>query len=80
MLQNQMVKNNFNCALWLLTNNQSKSILLLDDATVSEIYIKHPEASPMYDDILIQGPIALVNKVIFDIINESEILRASFKN
>ena len=72
MLQKQMVKNIVNCVLWLLTNNQSKSILLLDDATMSEIYIKQ--------HILIQGPIALVNKVVFDSINESEILRASFKN
>ena len=46
---------------------------------MNELHTKHPEASPMYDDLLIQGPIALANEVIFDGIDESEILRACLR-
>ena len=38
--------------------------------------MKHPEASLMYNDLLITGTIALVNEVIYDSIDESEILQA----
>ena len=51
----------------------------LDDITINELHIKHPKVSPMYDDVLIQGPIALVNEVIFDSNDESEILRACLR-
>ena len=80
ILQKQIMKVNVNDALRLLTNNQCNGILPLDNVTVNELHIKHPEASPMYDDdLLIQEPIALVNEVIFDSTNESEILQAFLK-
>ena len=41
---------------------------------MNEIHIKHLEASPMYDDLLIQGAIVLENEAIFSSIDESEIL------
>lgn len=44
---------------------------------LNELHIKHPEVSPVYDDLLIPGPIVLANEVIFDSIDESEILRVS---
>ena len=43
---------------------------------LNELHIKHPEISPVYDDLLIPGPIVLANEVMFDSIDESEILRA----
>lgn len=39
----------------------------------------HLEACPMYDDLLIQGPIVLANEVILDGIDESEILRVCLR-
>ena len=74
MFQKQMVKCNVNGTLQLLTNDQCKGILQLDDITMNEIHIKHLEASPMYDDLLIQGAIVLENEAIFSSIDESEIL------
>lgn len=79
MLQKQMIKGNVNDRLRPLTNNHSKGILPLDDITMNELHNKHPEASPTYDDVLIQGPIALVNEVIFDGIDKNEILRACLR-
>ena len=46
---------------------------------MNELHVKHPETSPMYNDLLIQEPIVLVNEVIFDSIDESEILRACLR-
>ena len=59
MFQKQMMKGNASGALQLLENSQCNHILLLDDVTMNELHIKHPEASPMYNDLLIQGSIAL---------------------
>ena len=37
---------------------------------------KHPEASPMYIYLFIQGPTALANELIYDSNDEHEMLRA----
>lgn len=37
---------------------------------------KHPEASPMYDYLFIQGPTALANELIYDSNDEHEMLQA----
>ena len=79
MFQKQMTKGNVNDRLRPLTNNQCKGILPVDDITMNELHIKHSKASPTYDDVLIQGPIALVNEVIFDGIDKNEILRACLR-
>ena len=64
MFQKQMIKSNVNGALRLPTNNRCKGILALDDVTIYELHVKHPDVSPVYNDLLIQGPIALANQVI----------------
>ena len=79
MFQKQMKKGYVsNSALQLLTSNQCKGMLLLDGTTTNEL-IKHPEASPMDYDVLIQGITALVNEVIYNVIGESEILQVLAK-
>ena len=70
-----MMKDNVDGALRLLTNNQCKGIFPLHDVTMNELHIKHLEACPMYDDLLIREPIVLANEVILNGIDESEILR-----
>ena len=77
--KNKRNKQSVNDRLRPLTNNQCKGILPLDNITMNELHIKHPKASPTYDDVLIQGPIALVNEVIFDGIDKNEILRACLR-
>ena len=72
-----MIKGNASDALQLLTNNQC--ILPLDDVTMNELHIKHSEASPMYKDLLIQGPTAFVNEVKFGSIDENGILQACLR-
>ena len=79
MFQKQMMKDNVDEALRLLTNNQCKGIFQLHDVTMNELHIKHLEACPMYDDLLILGPIVLANEVILDGIDESEILRVCLR-
>ena len=74
-----MVKINASGALRLLTNNHCNGTLPLDDVTMKDIHFKHREASPMCEDRFIQGPIALVNKVIFDSIDKSKILQACLR-
>ena len=79
MFQKQMMKGNVNGALRLLTDNHCKAILALDDVTTNELHIKHPEVSPVYDDLLTQGPIGLANEIKFDSVDKNKILRACLR-
>ena len=62
-----------------LRNNQSNDILLFDYVTMNELHIRHLETSPKYNDLVNQGPLVLVNEVIFDSFDESETLRACLR-
>ena len=44
---------------------------------MNKLHTKHPATSPMYDDLL--GSTVLVDEVIYDSIDESEILRACLR-
>ena len=60
-----MMKGNASGALQLLANSQCNHILPLDDVTMNELHIKHPEASPMYNDLLIQGVNSTEESLLF---------------
>ena len=79
--QNLMIKGNVNGALRLLSisNSNSNGILPLTEDTMEELRMKHPEANSLNDDLLLNGPMQLVNSVIFDAINEESILKACVK-
>ena len=51
-----MQKGSINLALNLLTNNMDHGILALDQKTVSQLVLNHPQKSRTLDDILINGP------------------------
>ena len=77
--QKLMIKGNINGALRLLTSQQCNGILPLSDETMNELHLKHPEASPLNDDLLLKGPVNEVNAVIYESIDEITILKACVK-
>ena len=74
-----MQKGNISAALKLLTNNMGHGILPLDQKTISQLVLKHPQKSCASEDILINGPIEKVHPVRFESINEELIRRAAIK-
>ena len=46
---------------------------------MNELHIRHLETSPKYNDLVNQGPLVLVNEVIFDSFDESETLRTCLR-
>lgn len=77
--QRKMIKGNINGALRLLSSEQCNGILPLNNVTMNDLHLKHPEASPINDDLLLQGPVMPVNEVIYESIGETSILRACVK-
>ena len=76
-----MQKGNINAALnnKLLTNSMGHGILLLDQKTISELVLKHPQKSCASEDILINGPTEKIHPVQFESIIEELIRRAAIK-
>lgn len=74
--QKLMIKGNVNGALRLLTSDQCNGILPLNDDTMEELHLKHPEASPIHADLLLEGPKVNVNDVIYEGIDDTCILKA----
>ena len=66
-------------ALILLTNNMGYDILPLDQKTIPQFVLKHPQKSCASDDILINVPLEKVHSVQFESINEELIKRAAIK-
>ena len=71
-----MISWKINAALRLLSKTDGNGILPLDNNTIAELHIKHPEANPLHNDLLIQGPIKFLSPVIYDEIIEDTILKA----
>ena len=74
-----MQKGNISAALNLLTNKMGHGILPLDQKTISQLVLQHPQKSCASKDILINGPIKEVHPVPFESINEELIRRAAIK-
>ena len=73
-----MQKGDISAALNLLTNKMGHGILPLDQKTISQLVLKHPQKS-CAEDILINGTIEKVHPVRFESINEELIRRAAIK-
>ena len=70
-----MITGKINASLRLLLKTNGNGILPLDNNTIEELHLKHPETKPLHDDLLIQGPIKF-SPVIFDEITDYTILKA----
>ena len=72
-------KDNMNRALNLLTSNIGHGILSLDQKTISQLVLKHPQKNYASDNILINGPLEETHPVRFESINEKLLRRATIK-
>ena len=74
-----MQKGNIIAALNLLTNNMGHGMLPLEQETISQLVLKHPQKSCASEDVLINGPLEQVHPVRFESINEELIRTAAIK-
>ena len=72
-----MEEGDVNGAIKVITNNMSGGVLPLNDETLKTLAQKHPEESPLPEDMILQGPCQKINDVIFDVIDESLIIKAA---
>ena len=75
--KDQMQKGNINGAIKVLTNNMAGGVLPLNEETLTALKQKHPEASGVVEETLLQGPIKPIHPIVFDIIDENLILKAA---
>ena len=52
----------------------------LDDTYMIELHTKHPKASPVYNILLLQGPTALVNEVIYNRIDKNGTIQTCLRS
>ena len=52
-----MIQGKVNAAIRLLSHSENSGILPLNEETMQELQIKHPESRPKYDDMILQGPV-----------------------
>lgn len=75
--KNMMQKGNVNGAIKLLTNNMAGGVLPLNDDTIEILREKHPIGGDLNEDNALQGPYVTVNPIIYDVIDDSLVLRAA---
>ena len=72
-----MLQGRINAAIRLLSQTKNSGVLPLTQDTMQELHLKHPDAKPKYDDLLLQGPIKFLSPVIYDTINEDTTAKAA---
>ena len=72
-----MQKGNVNGAIKVLTNNMKGGVLPLNDETLNLLAQKHPKASEIREDIKLQGTVNKINPIVFDVIDETIVLKAA---
>ena len=72
-----MQKGDVNAALKLLTNNMNNGILPLNDNTLILLEQKHPEASEVQTEILIDQPPERIHPIVYDAIDEDLIFNVA---
>ena len=78
--RNLMVRGNVSAALRLLESEGNSGGLLPNDVTTLHLLQeKHPQAEPLYDQLLLNGPIDSVEPVIFDCITPDLIRKLILK-
>ena len=75
--KNLMENGNVNGAIKLLTDNMAGGILSLNDETIETLRQKHPEARETNEDVIMQGPTPTVDPIVYDVIDESLVLKAA---
>ena len=67
--RNLMINGKVNAALRLLDKSSNKGILPMNRETIEQLHEKHPKGKPLYEELIMEGPINEVNPVIFDTID-----------
>ena len=75
--KNMMSKENVSGAFKLLTEKISNEILPLNDKTLKMLKQKHTEAYEPLEEALLQGPIQPVHPILYEVMDESLILKAA---
>ena len=65
-------------AIRILDQTNTAGILPINDETIKLLNEKHPNAQPINDDMVLQGPIKHVDKIIFEGINGALIKKIAF--
>ena len=58
---------------------ESAGVLPLNNETIQQLHLKHPDAQPCYDKMMLHGPIKNCPAVIYDELDENTIYKASLK-
>ena len=58
-----------NAALKLLSNEGSSGLVTISEEVHSTLHEKHPEAQPMFEDLLLQGPVNKIHPATFQAID-----------
>ena len=74
-----MMQGKVNPAIRLLEKGSKSGILPLSENTMECLLEKHPEASPRFEQMLLQGPTNKINDIIYDDINAELIKKCSIK-
>jgi len=72
-----MQKGNVNGALKLLSNNMNNGVLPLNDETLNQLKMKHPDSQEVSNDVLLNGPIKDVHPIVYESIDEEKVLKAA---
>ena len=72
-----MINGKVNAAIRLLSESENAGVLQLTNVTMQELHIKHPEAKPLNDDLLLQGPVKFLSPVIYDDLCDETILKSA---
>ena len=75
--KNMMSKENVSGAFKLLTEKMSNEILPLNDKTLKMLKQKHTEAYEPLEEALLQGPMQPVHPILYEVMDESLILKAA---
>ena len=72
-----MMKGRINGAIRLLGHQKNSSILPITSATIEDLKAKHPNPSPINEEMMLQGPINVIHPVIFEKLNDDTVLNAA---
>ena len=74
-----MMQGKIQHALRLLQKEYNNGILPLNTDTMNELSNNHPDAQPKYAEMLLNGPIKRVSRVIYDEIDSVSIRKSAMK-
>ena len=74
-----MKTGNINRACRLLSENSENGVLHLTVEVKQQLNIKHPEASPKFDMLLLHGPINEIHEIVFDEITKDLIHKTTIR-